>query len=591
MTAKLDDFIPAEFPGVFCAPGKNAADFTYSDSDAAENEILEILKAAEDKSSCSAELESKIHNWTTKYHLSILRSNIIRSLDFISPESRILEIGAGCGAVTRFLGEKFASVDAVEGSYRRSCITRERCRDLNNVRVFSSPLQDISFEKEYDVVMLIGVLEWAPMFYPGEGPENSCLAMLKHAVSALKDNGILITAIENKLGLKYWSGCREDHSGAFFDSIHGYPRDNTPVTFSKHELTGLMGKADLCHHQFYYPFPDYKLANTILREIPDPCSYFLHNWLTEPFEDNFGNRNYHFQEGLAIRSLEKAGLLYEFANSFLIASSFNSTALKKAEDAGWVARRYSNSGRISAFKTITELKFGKTDGKLAVMKQRLNDVPAPEGPVFQTVSNAEWVPGDLLQFELFESLYKDNPLDCLINSLQKYHDRLIEDFSKNQNDGDGYPLLEPNAMDFVPFNIVCNQGNLQAIDLEWIASGTVTADYMLFRVLSGFSRQQAPFIFLKIPLPDDDIDAFFISIIQKFYPQYNLARQLVNKQQEETFQSFVVGRQVKLPSSEDCLRAKETPEQLQLLNMLNSWSWRITAPLRWCRRLLMKRKH
>lgn len=587
MPIKLDDFIPAESPGVLINPEINAGDFSYSDSDQAENEILEILQSVDDKSCDSRELEAKIHNWPTRYHFSVLRSNIIRSLDFIDKNSRILEIGAGCGAVTRYLGENFASVDAIEGSYRRACITHERCRDLDNVRVFCSPLQNIKFNKEYDVVLLIGVLEWAPLFFPGDNAEDACQSMLKHAGSARKENGLIVVAIENKLGLKYWSGCREDHSGGFFDSIHGYPRDKTPVTFSRKELIKLITSSGFVTPRFYYPFPDYKLANTVLQEVEAPEKYFLHNWLTEPFEDYFGNRHYNFHEGLAVRSLSNAGLLYEFANSFVAIASSD---IDKNSDNSWIARRYSNFGRIPAFKAITELRYEDSNGKLKIYKKKLSKDSTAGGALKQNISNSEWIPGDLLQFEIFESLFKENPMDNLLNLLKKYHHNLLHEFSQGDNDAEGYPLLKENALDYVPFNIVNDKGNYLPIDLEWIADNRIPVDYMLFRVLFGLAKQQAPYLFRKITLADGDINAFFISIIQKFYPDYSQTRQLINRKKEEEFQSFVVGHPVKLPTSEDFVAASETPEQIRLNNMLNSFSWRITAPLRWLRKIIVQTK-
>ena len=69
-------------------------------------------------------------------------------------------------------------------------------------------------------------------------------------------------AIENRLGLKYWAGCTEDHVGRYFEGLEGYHNSEGVRTFSKKEweklieISGMRGK-------FYYPYPDYKFPLAI----------------------------------------------------------------------------------------------------------------------------------------------------------------------------------------------------------------------------------------------------------------------------------------------------------------------------------------
>lgn len=74
--------------------------------------------------------------------LSPARSNLIRLLD-VPITSRVLEIGAGAGAVTRYLGETCESVDAVEGDAALALATARRCAGLSNVRVFQGPWEQL----------------------------------------------------------------------------------------------------------------------------------------------------------------------------------------------------------------------------------------------------------------------------------------------------------------------------------------------------------------------------------------------------------------------------------------------------------------
>lgn len=108
--------------------------FSYSDGLATEEYIANAITRSKDLSSGSRELEQYIIDWPTRYHLGRERSLAYWPLIEMENDA-VLEVGAGCGAITRHFAERAQYVLAVEGSQRRIRIARLRTRDLSNVDV------------------------------------------------------------------------------------------------------------------------------------------------------------------------------------------------------------------------------------------------------------------------------------------------------------------------------------------------------------------------------------------------------------------------------------------------------------------------
>ncbi len=282
----------------------------YSDGEI-ENEMLEIAKSFKPSEYNRVITERK--SWTILYHFSNVRENIITAMP-ITKEDRVLEIGAGCGAITGALAKMAKSVDAVELSMKRSLINAYRHRDCDNVTIKVGNFQMVEkhLEGQYDVITLIGVFEYACSYINGEHPYEEFLRIIK---KHLTPSGRLIIAIENKLGLKYWAGCREDHTGNFFEGIEGYEDKNCRVrTFSKKELDDMLKSEGFELVDFYYPYPDYKLPEKIFSDEYLPKI----DELSTNYRNFDWNRMEFFDEKKVFNSLLTAGLFAEFSNSFLI---------------------------------------------------------------------------------------------------------------------------------------------------------------------------------------------------------------------------------------------------------------------------------
>ena len=194
---------------------ERVGEFDYSDGVEVEQRLLDAVTNAADRSTFSPELAQQIYDWPSEYHLSRRRHCLLRPLN-IPSGSRVLELGCGCGAVTRYLGEIGAQVLAVEGSLMRARIAAQRSRDLSNVRVVNDDLLRFQTEERFDYVLLIGVLEYAARFSTSEKPFESYLQVVTRSLAPA---GRVVVAIENQLGLKYLNGCTEDHVGTRFFGV------------------------------------------------------------------------------------------------------------------------------------------------------------------------------------------------------------------------------------------------------------------------------------------------------------------------------------------------------------------------------------
>ena len=317
-----------------------------------EDDLLEIVKEGKQN-----KILYESNQWPILYHLSDIRENLL-DWYFFQDNADILEIGAGCGALTGLLSRKAKTVTCVELSKKRSMINAYKNKDCNNVRIVIGNFKDIEFNKKFDYITLIGVWEYSGLYVGGDTPY---IDMLQRMKELLKENGKIIVAIENKMGLKYWNGAREDHTGKFYSSINDYVGDRNVRTFSKAEIIEALKETGLCNYDFYYPMTDYKLPNTIYSEkyLPNPGNIRCYG------EEYSMDRVYNFYDATVFDQLCKDPMFEYFANSFLFICGTHKLEERKVIFAQY-ARERCEKYRICTF--ITE-----ENGERIVVKKALNE--------------------------------------------------------------------------------------------------------------------------------------------------------------------------------------------------------------------------
>jgi GT2 family glycosyltransferase/Flp pilus assembly protein TadD/2-polyprenyl-3-methyl-5-hydroxy-6-metoxy-1,4-benzoquinol methylase len=468
----------------------------YSDGQDTEERILAILKGAGDLTSESTELERHIVDWPTEYHLSSTRGNLLRWLKLPS-ESRVLELGCGCGALTRVLGESGAEITAVEGSIRRATITAERCRDLPNVRVVADNITSLCLDGRYDVVTLIGVLEYAPMFMAGEDPIGACL---RKARSFLKEGGTLLIAIENQLGLKYFAGSSEDHLGQPFYGVGDLYGTGTAVTFGRNELRRRLAEAGFEGTEFFYPFPDYKLPQVIVSDLARSFPVFRIADLLTRISSRDYTRDWRpmFPENLAAQALERNGLLLDMANSFLVVATSGA-----APGTSWLASHYTSATRRPSLRVETTF-IPDSDGKILVHRRPLlKGQPQPMDAAWRQEIQAVGLyhGGTLFSTELLRLIARRVSVQDFAAALRPWVWLLLQHatWPAQEAGTTGGPrswmdaLLPGVFSDCIPFNLVRdNYGRLQTFDCEWVHAGEVPLCWVVFRGLFHLQYQAFP---------------------------------------------------------------------------------------------------
>ena len=471
----------------------------YSEGDV-EDEIIKLI--AENEPEHYTDAIYTHFSWSTYYHLTHLRKNILNWYDF-NKESDALEIGCGLGAVTSVLCGKCKTVTAVELSKRRATAAWLRCREKENLEIIVGNLNDIQFEKKFDYITLIGVLEYQGSYTNSENPYKDFLKKIKQL---LKPNGKLLIAIENQYGLKYWCGAREDHTGIPFEGMNQYSFTQRGVrTFSKSALENLVKESGFKNTYFYYPMPDYKLPTVIYSE----------NYLPE--NNNMQNLQCYYvpdkstliadEKGL-YRDVIDNGVFEFFANSFLVECS-------DSQDIGKITFSSMGSERQEKYRIATRFtKEGKVE-KIALtetceqghLKQIVENDRALEKH-HRNVLESTWQNGKvvtdfekkpLLEDKVLEAWHSKN-IDDVYKIFDLLYKEILEssdyidweenilytlDNSTEKNEKAYGPILRVGFLDMILRNGFYDEGNVRWFDQEWILEA-VPAKFVLCRAIAQF---------------------------------------------------------------------------------------------------------
>lgn len=458
--------------------------FPYSDGQGTEARLLHDVKSVKDRSVLSMELRSKITDWPSRYYFSPRRSNLLRPLERFLKGKSVLEVGAGCGGVTRYLGEVCGEVVALEGSLSRARIAAARCDDLPTVDVLVSAFQDVAPVMQFDAVTLIGVLEYARMYFPGAGGVDPVDAMLQHASGFLKPDGVLIVAIENQLGLKYFAGYSEDHVSRPMYGIEDLYSSEGVVTFGRAELSRRLASAKLAHQRWHFPFPDYKLPTCVFSETGvraeerrvDLAPLLSASVVADPQVPS----SFLFSLEQAWKPVFRNGLAGELANSFLVVAGREDVA----EDPDATLVWHYSVERLPRY--CKAMKIRSMDGSVFTEPELLDSeaLGAAADSLEIKLKRSEFRAGLLWQQSLSAVLNREGwRMVDLAMWAEVWLSALARLCGCSREALDVDAILEGHLLDAVPRNLVVSSNDAHFIDLEWNWREGVVFAHLLYRGL------------------------------------------------------------------------------------------------------------
>ena len=262
--------------------------------------------------------------------LSDIRENLLEWLDYTGC-GEVLQIGSGYGVLTGLLASRCTHVAVMDEADENLAVNQERNKIYTNITYgYKAGAEAGQPEPSFDLVVMAGLRK---------GQEIQDAAAF--GASFLKQEGRLVIACENALGLRYLAGA-----------------DHEEGLCTRKQAEEACREAGLARADFYYPVPDHRMPVSLYsdRYLPGKGD------ITSPSVSYDGPRYACLNEGEVYDRLIEENDFGRFANSFLIIAS------KDGRQEKTIFAKY-NRTRKEEFRIRTTM--GDLDGERRVEKAAL----------------------------------------------------------------------------------------------------------------------------------------------------------------------------------------------------------------------------
>ena len=558
--------------------------YEKSEEKFSENEKKVVEFFLEDKNFDEIiENEPTVNNYI---HLSQVKENLLNWYEF-KKDSSLLEVGSGFGELTNLFVKKKLNIVSIESSLEKSKILEKRFKDFDNIEVIVGEFEKIDIKKKFDYIVITDYLE-----------ENDFCKTLENSKKYLKNNGTILLAIDNKYGIKNWKGKNN------YKFILDKDFKNT-----KKYIENNLNELGFINYKFYYIYPEYKAPNLI---YTDEHKITLED-ISRNFELNEDYEDLVFKENDLLENIlkDENELINFFANSFLIEISN-----EKLNDVKYITfTNYRNINKqiqtiITTNKVIKRPVTKEAENHIREMIENQQYFPKENCILLDKKKDDITIESDFivgkrldeiieksnnieLEFDKYKNfLYNSNKIilfnevnkDELLEPLKELNDEILEDFN----------FTEYGFLDMIPKNCFVVGGINFFFDQEWMIK-FIPLEFILYRAINNtlISNEEKIKLFQKYDLNKYNElflkleDCFIDRIINRAILTRILIKPMVlTNKKIELLQSEIERLDDKSRKLE--LIVKDRDNQLNIIS--NSFSWKITKPIRWisskCRQLI-----
>lgn len=175
-------------------------------------------------------------------------------------KAKLLELGAGMGALTELFVKKKCIVTSVEIKKSRARIIERRFQNNENVNVICDNPVLFETEEKYDYIVVHDIWGYVKKYKKSDEAYNFFLSKIKQF---LNPDGHFIVIADNRMALKYFSGNIDEYSRKLFVGVNNYKNYSYIKSFDKKEILDMLTENDMCPKDIYYVNSDYYFADKI----------------------------------------------------------------------------------------------------------------------------------------------------------------------------------------------------------------------------------------------------------------------------------------------------------------------------------------